>query len=1093
VLRLAGRGGVYLGLRYGLGALISLGNMFVLTWWIGPHAYGVFVTAIGLSAFLASLARAGFDTYLVRRPEELDASHYHTASSLIAGFSLALTAAGLAAAPLLIRWYGNREFLLPYLALLSTIPLVGLAGPPTAKLERGLNFRAVAQIELGGQALALLVGLTLAWRGLGVWAPVMGHLAWQSFAMAAAFGAARMVPRIRFDSAYAREMLSFGAGYTASQRVWQMRNLVNPVIVARLAGAEGAAFVALAIRVAEGLGFIRIAAGRLAVAALGRIQHDRAKFATTLEKALRLQVMLLGPLLCCFALVGPKLVTRLMGAKWVPSLEVYPLVAAAVLLNSLFNLQASALFVVGQQWAVLRSYAANVVLLAGATLILSPGFGIKAYGWGDLAACCGYLLLNSKLKQHVRIEQKPLAVWVVAFLLPLALMHAPWWLALGTPLLWLAIAQAAGFGAVPDETGRKSGLDVRHLATFLAKARQRKAAYVAAVVRYQANHQIYRWRLAWRRVCATRAASQASAPAPAAGIPDLQFFFDARDIERIAGAVPGHLKRQVVAEACRVLAHRFHFRGQEVEFGDRIHWNECPDGNRSWQWDLNRHRYFITLGTAYYYSGRPVFLRELEDLWRDWIACNPPGIGAAWRHPFEVASRLQNWVWAHFLLERSGLAAGPCLQQLRDAMQEHGRYLYRHLEYHWPNNHLLLEAKVLFELALLFPQWPESGRWRARASSLLEDEVLEQILPDGVHSELCSMYHRIVAGELGALALLCRRLGSPLAPRVEARIERAMEFSRALVRADGSMPLTGDSAEDDANLRFGFIEGSRFDLDWWTGQNGRRAWGTQRRDCGPQLHMFPHGGYAVASGGPQRLHLLFDTGDFSACRSPNHGHCDALSFELYAGGRPLIVDPGAYLPWNDATWARQFRATGAHNTLVIDGREQSQLSEHCDVVGRNKTRLLDHWCDHNGVGIGAECVPYWAGRNGTAHKREIRWDGAGRVLVADSVSGSGRHRLDWYFHFAPGLEAAQEANRVTLRDPATGARVFELQSDGPVVPELTLARGMLNPRMGWVSRNSAEVLPAYVVRYTAEIELPAAITFRLDFGQEQSQEAASGA
>jgi O-antigen/teichoic acid export membrane protein len=42
------RGGVYLGLRYGFGILISMGNMLVLTWWIGPHAYGLFVTALGL-------------------------------------------------------------------------------------------------------------------------------------------------------------------------------------------------------------------------------------------------------------------------------------------------------------------------------------------------------------------------------------------------------------------------------------------------------------------------------------------------------------------------------------------------------------------------------------------------------------------------------------------------------------------------------------------------------------------------------------------------------------------------------------------------------------------------------------------------------------------------------------------------------------------------------------------------------------------------------------------------------------------------------------------------------------------------------------
>src|SRR5881394_1373580 len=60
------RNGGFLAVRYGLGMFVSLGNMLVLTWWIGPHAYGTFATAVGIAAFLASLSRLGVDTYLIR-------------------------------------------------------------------------------------------------------------------------------------------------------------------------------------------------------------------------------------------------------------------------------------------------------------------------------------------------------------------------------------------------------------------------------------------------------------------------------------------------------------------------------------------------------------------------------------------------------------------------------------------------------------------------------------------------------------------------------------------------------------------------------------------------------------------------------------------------------------------------------------------------------------------------------------------------------------------------------------------------------------------------------------------------------------------
>jgi len=152
-------------------------------------------------------------------------------------------------------------------------------------------------------------------------------------------------------------MLTFGLGFASSMRMWQLRSLVNPLLVGRFAGAEGVALVALALRVAEGIGFLRTAAGRLAISALGRLRDDRDSLRKALERALQLQVVILGPLLCLFALCGPWLVPRVMGARWTGVLDIYPFVAIGVLLSSVFNLQASALFVIGEQWAVLKAFS----------------------------------------------------------------------------------------------------------------------------------------------------------------------------------------------------------------------------------------------------------------------------------------------------------------------------------------------------------------------------------------------------------------------------------------------------------------------------------------------------------------------------------------------------------------------------------------------------------------------------------------------------------------------------------------------------------------------------------------------------------------
>jgi O-antigen/teichoic acid export membrane protein len=426
VLSQALRGGAYLAARYGLGVLVSLGNMLVMTWWIGPHAYGLFVTSIGLVAFFASLARVGVDTYLVRREAAPDARVYDTAGTLILFVSVGIMLAGAALIPLLVHWYGSREFVRPYLALLCSVPVIGLTGVPTAKLERELKFRNLAGIELGGQVLGLLAAIVLAWFGGGVWAPVAGQLAWQSFLLVAASVSAGVVPRLRFDKKEAKRMLTFGIGITTSLRTWQLRTLVNPLLVGHFAGAEGVAFVGLAIRIAEALGTFRLAAGRMAIATLARMQDRSEDFRRVLQRALFLQVITLGPLLCAFAWLGPFFIHRVIGVRWMASLTVYPFIAAGVLVNSVYNLQASALFVTGRHWIVTQSYLAHVTLLTMGTLLLFPHFGIVGYGWAELLACGAYLPIHFSLARRADISYRKLAPQIVMFLV---LLFAVQWLA----------------------------------------------------------------------------------------------------------------------------------------------------------------------------------------------------------------------------------------------------------------------------------------------------------------------------------------------------------------------------------------------------------------------------------------------------------------------------------------------------------------------------------------------------------------------------------------------------------------------------------------------------------------------------------------
>ncbi|MFG3757212.1 heparinase II/III-family protein, partial [Klebsiella pneumoniae] len=57
-----------------------------------------------------------------------------------------------------------------------------------------------------------------------------------------------------------------------------------------------------------------------------------------------------------------------------------------------------------------------------------------------------------------------------------------------------------------------------------------------------------------------------------------------------------------------------------------------------------------------------------------------------------------------------------------------------------------------------------------------------------------------------------------------------------------------------------------------------------------------------------------------------HGHADALSLLLHLDGQPVLVDAGTYLYHAGGAVRDRLRGTAAHNTLCLDGADQSQIA-----------------------------------------------------------------------------------------------------------------------------------------------------------------------
>jgi hypothetical protein len=382
-----------------------------------------------------------------------------------------------------------------------------------------------------------------------------------------------------------------------------------------------------------------------------------------------------------------------------------------------------------------------------------------------------------------------------------------------------------------------------------------------------------------------------------------------------------------------------------------------------------------------------------------WIAEHPPRDDDAW-HPYPLSTRIGNWIAALTVLPD---LASP---ELSASLWRQLRRLEANVEDDILGNHVIRNACALVVGGASFAE----PRLTRRGVDLLRRELPEQVLADGGHYERSPVYHLVVLRDLLVV--------QAVAPQqwIAGAIERMTAFSAALARPDGEPALFNDGGIDQA---------PRLDLP--PARSG--------------LSVFEQSGFAVVREG--KLWLAFRCGRAAPDFLPAHAHADALSFQLWWDGRPVLVDAGTYTyePGLERDW---FRGTAAHSTIKVDGRDQFRLWGAFRSGPLPEAELLEARDDVLAASVRLG--------HGVRHVRRIEW-GSGEVVVRDRVEGAGTHEIESWLHWAP-----------------RGRELAELSVAGP---------GELVEERGWVSERFGERLESPVSAVLTKLELPADLGFRI--------------
>ncbi|HBG25464.1 MAG: hypothetical protein A2Y10_09845 [Planctomycetes bacterium GWF2_41_51] len=558
-----------------------------------------------------------------------------------------------------------------------------------------------------------------------------------------------------------------------------------------------------------------------------------------------------------------------------------------------------------------------------------------------------------------------------------------------------------------------------------------------------------------------------------------------------------------------------------VDVGDDIDWKMDPHHDPEWKYCLNRHEFLTVLGRAYWYTGNEKYTAAFKELLVDWITKNPlPDVDwmlkipsaqsrgyfmkeGNWR-PISAGIRLYTaWCPCYYHFLNSPEFTPEFNIKMLLSMVDHARYLRRyytrHVDYfHVSPNWGLMESNGLAHMGILFPEFKEAEDWRNTALSRFEEQTRMQILPDGVHVERCSGYHLVCTFCILQITELALRNGFRVSQTWLNGLEKMIDYVLYLMKPHGVYPMLSDGDESD-------VIGERASYGLWEDINnlnmledsndlryvlkaGARLFnrpdmlyaatlGKQGQKPAKQSAAFPYGGFYVSRSGWKNddYYMSINCGPLGVYdQECVHGHADALSIDVSAFGKTLIIDPGRYM--YEGPFRIWFKGTAAHNTVVVDGKDQSQLADGWKF----KTMAVPTkrvWCttdnfdyfdgSHNGYERLNEPV--------THRRRVLAVKGQYWVLVDDLV-GEGKHKLELYYHFPENAKINIDDRTAKAIARYNDDVCLSILSCDNHKSDMNVYEGSENPIRGWVSYDYAVKMPAPELCRSLETEMPARFT-----------------
>lgn len=326
----------------------------VLARLLSPSEYGLIGVILIFIAVFNSIVESGLGTALLRK-NNCKEDDYNTVFYSNLCFSVFLFIVFYFCMPLIATFFKEPQLdvlgkVMGVILLINALSII-----QNTILLKKLDFKGKMYISMGSSLTSGIVGITMAYKGYGVWSLVGQQISRQVIYTTLLWIHNRWVPKFMFSWKSFKELFGFGSNLLIAGIIDTIWNQLYQIIIGRCytprflglytkANEFGSIFSSNLTSVVQSVSF----------PALSKLQDDLVKLKDGYKKVITCSMLLSFPLMMGMAAVAEPLIRVLLGESWIPCVPFLQIICFQQLLYPLHAINLSLLQVRGRSELFLK-------------------------------------------------------------------------------------------------------------------------------------------------------------------------------------------------------------------------------------------------------------------------------------------------------------------------------------------------------------------------------------------------------------------------------------------------------------------------------------------------------------------------------------------------------------------------------------------------------------------------------------------------------------------------------------------------------------------------------------------------------------------